>query len=533
MRISKLAFIIPFLLANVPASADEFDEFSDFEGMTFITPTKSAKSIHFSPNSVTKLSSEELLYLGVETIPDALRFVPGMLVTDVHGSNTQAGYHGLAVSLPRRMDVLFNSSSVFRPGYAGIHWRRMPFSVEDLVAIEVVRGSATSDFGSNAFTGAVNLIQEPIASANTLDASARTVAGDTNRYRTSFHVGNDNNHFYGRFFFEEGDGYDFEKRTTSYDDSFDGKSGLFSGEHSLAGDMFVDWSVAFSQYEYSAPSFSFIGSSDQIEESQDSVESVLPANEDNVHVAMKLSGNKSLLQKPVAWSVGAKYSLYDREQDINFCNIQGAFDPLFAEVDASDNISIDSRDYPLILQSGLSTGVVQLNYSIVNTLDESDMALLAALGQQLRIVGMENILTEICGLASLDSKEERYSINGQFSTEINQFVSVSASADIIHSEADSQAYFQGRVSRDTYQLTMNTLIEPHEMVAFNFGFMMETDDYLNKVLFSPRVSYHLKLSDTNSLRALYSQSKRSPDLHETDRQWQFIVDYADGQTDYL
>ena len=80
---------------------------------------------------------------------------------------------------------------------------------------------------------------------------------------------------------------------------------------------------------------------------------------------------------------------------------------------------------------------------------------------------------------------------------------------------------------------MNTLIEPHEMVAFNFGFMMETDDYLNKVLFSPRVSYHLKLSDTNSLRALYSQSKRSPDLHETDRQWQFIVDYADGQTDYL
>lgn len=189
--------------------------------------------------------------------------------------------------------------------------------------------------------------------------------------------------------------------------------------------------------------------------------------------------------------------------------------------------------YPLILQSGLSTGVVQLNYSIVNPLNESDMALLAALGQQLRMVGMENILTEICGLASLDSKEERYSINGQFSSEINQYVSVSASADIIHSEADSQAYFQGRVSRDTYQLTINTLVEPHEIVAFNFGFMLETDDYLNKVLFSPRISYHLKLTDTSSLRALYSQSHRSPDLHETDRQWQFTVDYADSQVDYL
>lgn len=503
-------------------------EFEENENL-FVTLTKSTISIHDSPNFLTKLSSDDLIALGIDSIPDALRLVPGMMVSDLHGSNTQVGYHGLAVSIPRRMDLLYNTSSMYRSGYAGIHWKRLPIDIEDIEFIEIIRGSASSDFGSNALTSAVNLVQNSIALEPSFFSSVKVGSSDLRKVRAGFHLESKNNHVYLRFLGEESSGYDFAERSDDYEDSFDGKSILLSGEHELEHNMLLDWNIAYNDYIFTAPDFNFIGESDSTESSQDSVENVPPADEKNIHSVIKISGAK----ETSTWNIFGKYSEFERDQEILFCNIQGSFDPLFAELDASPNVHIDPADFPLVIQSGLSTGVVQLDASIVNPLDANDTRILTELGQRLRTFGPNTILAKICGDADISTLENRVSIGGQFTQQLLDKLSLSSSSEYIYSIAESENYFKGKVTRNTFLLSNNLLYKPTKFLSASVGLMAEIDDYLDGFVFSPRAAINYHVNNNFSIKSMYSKSKRTPDLHETDRKWQISVDYLGDTVDFL
>lgn len=523
---------ISILLSSHAFSIDFEDEYSEIE---FVTPTKSTVSITNSPNFVTKLSGDDLNNLGIDSIPEALRLVPGMIVSDLHGSNTQVGYHGLAVSIPRRMEVLFNSSSIYRPGYAGIHWRRLPFWVQDIESIEIIRGSATSDFGSNAMTGAVNLIQKPIAIEDKAFGSLKAGSSDSSRLRGGFHFGDSTNHIYARVFREESSGYDFAERSSQYQNDFDGTGILFAGEHGLGGSKLFDWNIAYSDYTFTAPSYSFIGNSeitgegDASEQTQDSVAEVRPADESNLHIVGKLSGSSN----DSNWNTFVKYSEFKRDQSMLFCNIAGSFDPLLAELDASPNVHLDPVDFPLIFGSGLSTGVVQLDASIVNPLDDNDTRILTELGQRMRMLGPDTILEVLCGNSDISTSEQRASLGGAYVKELNAKIHLTSSLEYIYSEAESQHYFLGTASRNTVQLSSNVRYLPTNDMSINAGLMVEGDDYLDEFALSHRVNANYSVNNTLSVKATYSSSRRSPDIHETDRKWQIHVDYIGDTVDYL
>ena len=81
------------------------------------------------------------------------------------------------VNVPRRSEVLYNSNRLHRPGYAGAHWYRLPIDLQDLTFIEVVRGPSP-EYGTNAMTSTVNLIQDTVATRG-LYGSARVGDGAT------------------------------------------------------------------------------------------------------------------------------------------------------------------------------------------------------------------------------------------------------------------------------------------------------------------------------------------------------------------
>lgn len=311
--LAKLTIISTILAFSNQSYSLEFD--SEFDEIVFITPTKSSVSIGDSPNFITRLTSEDLNDLGIDSIPDALRLVPGMLVSDLHGSNTQVGYHGLAASIPRRMDVLFNSSSIYRPGYAGTHWRRLPFWIQDIESIEILRGSATSDFGSNALTGAVNLIQKSIALEDTTFGSVRVGSSDTKRVRGGVHFGNSTDHIYARAFYEESSGYDFTKRSPIHTDDFDGTGFLLSGEHSVSTNLLFDWNISYSNYSFKPGNLvadaDFLNQADQFSTQGD----ILPADETNLHFIAKLSG----ASQGKNWNTFVKRSVFERKQQTEEC----------------------------------------------------------------------------------------------------------------------------------------------------------------------------------------------------------------------
>jgi iron complex outermembrane receptor protein len=161
LKASCLFLALPF---SALAENDPFDPFNISDAdINLVTPSLLSASSSESPVSVTKLNTFDLELLGINNIVDALRLVPGMLVADEFGSGSVVGYHGTNVNVPRRMEVLFNGHSIYRPGYAGLNWQRLPLDIPDLTSIEIIRGGSVVDFGSNAFQATVNLIQKPLA----------------------------------------------------------------------------------------------------------------------------------------------------------------------------------------------------------------------------------------------------------------------------------------------------------------------------------------------------------------------------------
>ena len=90
-RKGTLAFLI-FTALSQSTSGFEFD-FQDKEPV-YISPTRLQQSPHDTPASVSRIDHETIKYLQADTIPDLLRHVAGMIITDKAGNNSQVNVSG-------------------------------------------------------------------------------------------------------------------------------------------------------------------------------------------------------------------------------------------------------------------------------------------------------------------------------------------------------------------------------------------------------------------------------------------------------
>lgn len=129
-----------------------------------------------APAAVTVIDRDMIRQSGARHIVDLLRLVPGMQVALQPNGAPGAVYHGLAEDYPRHMQVLLDGRSQYSPFFAGgVNWNLIPVSLDDIERIEVVRGSNTASYGSNAVLGVVNIVTRN--AAETLGAAAEMRAG--------------------------------------------------------------------------------------------------------------------------------------------------------------------------------------------------------------------------------------------------------------------------------------------------------------------------------------------------------------------
>ena len=114
---------------------------------TVITPARLKQSLQDAPASVTVITAEQLRRLNIEHVWDALRLVPGMEVTQSTANRVLVNYHGTNIRNPRRMNVLIDGMSVYRPGFSEIYWGQLPVAIEDIERIEVTRGPNSAAYG--------------------------------------------------------------------------------------------------------------------------------------------------------------------------------------------------------------------------------------------------------------------------------------------------------------------------------------------------------------------------------------------------
>lgn len=136
-----------------------------------------------APASVTILDRDTIRAAGALNWVDIFRLVPGFQAYAPNANRFGIAYHGQGRELPNHLEVMVDGRSVYDPIQSTVVWGALGIDFEDIDRIEIVRGSSAAAHGSNAFTGAVNIItRKPIQDTG---SRVKTIIGENGTRETS------------------------------------------------------------------------------------------------------------------------------------------------------------------------------------------------------------------------------------------------------------------------------------------------------------------------------------------------------------
>lgn len=122
------------------------------------SPSKKEQSLSDVPSAITVIRGEALVRMGVTTLAEALRCVPGVQVARVSAHSWAISVRGFNDTFSNKLLVLIDGRSVYSPIHSGVFWDVQDVMVEDIDRIEVIRGPGGALWGANAINGVINVI---------------------------------------------------------------------------------------------------------------------------------------------------------------------------------------------------------------------------------------------------------------------------------------------------------------------------------------------------------------------------------------
>jgi iron complex outermembrane receptor protein len=166
-------------MAASPTQSTSEDPFFADIGEVLIA-SRLAQRPQDAPAAVFVIDREMIDASGARELHELLRLSPGFLVAHDGANRATVGYHGLVDHYGRRMLVQIDGRPVYDPLFGGIRWADLPIALDDVLRIEVIRGSNSASYGANAFLGVVNIQTRSAAASQ--GTYLRAAAGDP-RYR--------------------------------------------------------------------------------------------------------------------------------------------------------------------------------------------------------------------------------------------------------------------------------------------------------------------------------------------------------------
>ncbi len=154
-----LLLLLHVALADAVNPFEEPDEAERFqlERQVVTVAARYAQTVEQAPSIVTVISSRELDELGIITLSEALRIIPGIYITTAHEYFELAWFRG-TIS-PDNNKILLLVDGV--PWYDGVYnhaWIDNYLTLDHIQQIEVIKGPGSAIYGSNAFSGVINLV---------------------------------------------------------------------------------------------------------------------------------------------------------------------------------------------------------------------------------------------------------------------------------------------------------------------------------------------------------------------------------------
>jgi iron complex outermembrane receptor protein len=125
--------------------------------------SKRKQALSDSAAAIYVLTSDDIRRSGATTIPEALRYVPGMEVGHIDSNIWAITSRGFNERFANKLLVMIDGRSVYTPLFAGTYWDVQDYLLEDIDRIEVIRGPGGTLWGSNAVNGVINIITKNAA----------------------------------------------------------------------------------------------------------------------------------------------------------------------------------------------------------------------------------------------------------------------------------------------------------------------------------------------------------------------------------
>ncbi|MCP3889840.1 MAG: TonB-dependent receptor [Desulfobulbaceae bacterium] len=170
-------FLAVTVVSAASANSDGMEVLSldELLDLDVVTVAKVPKKITQSPAAIYVIPRETLRRSGVDSIPEALRMVPGMHVYRINATKWAISSRGFSGRFANKMLVMIDGRTVYTPLFSGVYWDVQDTMLEDVERIEVIRGPGGTLWGTNAVNGIINIITRE--SADTQGALLSIEAG--------------------------------------------------------------------------------------------------------------------------------------------------------------------------------------------------------------------------------------------------------------------------------------------------------------------------------------------------------------------
>jgi iron complex outermembrane receptor protein len=461
-----------------------------------LTATRLRQPVCDAPASVTVINGETLRRYGIRSIVEAMRFVPGMEVTQADGNQFQVNYHGTNALNPRRMNVMIDNVSMYQTTLAEVRWDTLPVSVDDVDRIEVIRGSGSATYGPNSMMAVVNIITKHPADSPGVFAAVE--AGNNHDDRATVRYGgrlaSTDFRLTGEHF--QNGGFDLSSGTTAQPSFY---NNLTTNRLSLAATSTIN---AQTDLRTDLALWSATRGFSRVEPRETSP---APVDTDAGYLSTTLRHELSAEHEI---SARAYFSSTSQKQEWRTNYPEAVLVPqLFAMWRANPA-------YATAILSGKkpSGGTAQ------------DDALAAQAIAAIRALG-KNAGAIVDLTANQNYQERRAELEAQDTYEFTPNLRTIVGTGLRYNTGDSDTYFGGKVDNSVEWVFANAEYRFDPRLTLNVGGYGEHSRIAGSN-FAPRLALNAKVDANQTLRLVVSQGMRSPDIHEQESNWTYSASNA-------
>ncbi|MED5492520.1 MAG: TonB-dependent receptor [Pseudomonadota bacterium] len=527
----RLAASAVLLCCSAPLGAQSLNDplLDDLQLPTVLSATRLKQSPAEVPGSMTVIDRQLIRGSGARDVPELMRLVPGMMVGYSAGNLANVNYHGTNISEARRMQVLVDGRSVYRPGLATVDWTDIPLAIEDIERIEVFRGPNTAAYGANALMGVINIITtRPELSQGTRVKVTRGTRGVSDLYASQgFTFGSSQARI--SLIGKEDDGFDHVQDGSDYRDGRRLSALNLLGNTDLSPTQALSWQLGAKEgtnqqsNDYSVmaeptdDSYLF----DRLMYEQGFPSSDVTARDYFVQLNWKndLSPEHRLEIKTYAQHM-------ERLSQWRACDSPVVFSPELRQLYLAGNVYARRFNYILRNRRGYWADPAFYSDWLVNQ-DGLPPELLPLVDDLVAQHAAARDSAPTCFNLNENLRETRYEAEVQNTIQVNDALRTVFGLNLRYDQAKSKTFFNGKVENSVGQLFGNLEYRLGERWLLHAGAMAE-QDRLSDFSFSPRLAAHYFVAPSHSLRAVYSEAVRSPDMYENNAYWTYYPSGLSG-----